>query len=539
MPRPRGLDGSCPCEEIIESRWLEITESRGIIPCEEKIPETPARRLVTNPGHRQVKNPENNSNNNKNNNNNNQTAATAKPQAGRSPSNLDSESTEEPTPVPTPVKEGSEGKATSTNEFVSWVFSPTSPEQEEEQATDDVEAQAQSTEALRRLTEKARAKLELLARSPALQNKEQPEDEIPAREITTSVVVPRIFNINTLEQHFSAQVNITMVWPLPVNESESAPEPANDDGDWIPVWTPKYRFRHLLEEKYGFAHYSTRWQGGQRWIVAESEHLVVISEALELGDFPVDCQDLNLQILSLIPTTWAVWKEPEDSELIQLDMHHCLLNDFDFVKECPFTFRLYASEHEARTASRIDVKIKLARKSFYYILNVAGMVFIIASFSVASFAIHPAAIKERLATDFQLVLTCVTLKLLLGQMLPPLSYITLLDFYVISGFMFVAGMTVTHTIVPMWYVSKKDVSAVTLSPLSFLEEAAFVNDDGSNFRVCISCWMAFNVMFVLYAKRKAHSVYSKFVAEALAEQKFHDTASDEEVSKRYKSQTGL
>lgn len=65
--------------------------------------------------------------------------------------------------------------------------------------------------------------------------------EIPStsRQVQTSLNVLRVFDASTVEQTFGVSLLITMVWELP--EWENPPAVELDDGDWIPVWTPKVR----------------------------------------------------------------------------------------------------------------------------------------------------------------------------------------------------------------------------------------------------------------------------------------------------------
>jgi len=352
-----------------------------------------------------------------------------------------------------------------------------------------------------------------------------------AREVETSVRIERIFNVDTLEQSFSAQVNITQTWHLPPDEV--APLPSEDDGDWIPDWTPKLRFLNLLEERYSHVQYGTFERDGRRWVVAESEHLVTLSEALELKAFPLDCQDLNVQIMSRMPAENIIWRPRTDQETISVNSNGCLLNDFALMHQIPFTWNMFVGQRakDQKRCSQIDIKVKVRRKSFYYILNVSGVMFIICSFILTSWSMHPGDIEGRFSVDFQLVLTAVAFKLVSSGMLPPVSYITLMDLYVIVGFFFLAAVTLTHAALPSLYISKMDVSALTLPPLSFDNEDEFIAGDMVSFYLFVTGWILFNLGYALYARRMKHKMFEDFMEQALKENKDNDLSSDEVILK--------
>ena len=63
-------------------------------------------------------------------------------------------------------------------------------------------------------------------------------------------------------------------------------------------------------------------------------------------------------------------------------------------------------------------QIKIKRQVTYYVGNVMGVLFPIASFTLTTWALHPFDIEGRLGVDFQLILTAVAFKLVLNGMIP-------------------------------------------------------------------------------------------------------------------------
>merc|ERR1712216_733690 len=100
-------------------------------------------------------------------------------------------------------------------------------------------------------------------------------------------------------------------------------------------------------------------------------------------------------------------------------------------------------------------------------MNVTLFLFIICSFALCAWAEHPADMNARHDVDFALVLTTVTFKLMLNDMLPRISYVTNLDLYVMAGFCFLTLATISHSMLPLFFAQHTDMSPLTFPPESF------------------------------------------------------------------------
>merc|ERR1719396_334853 len=147
--------------------------------------------------------------------------------------------------------------------------------------------------------------------------------------------------------------------------------------------------------------------------------------------------------------------------MVSLHKDKSVLADFAFMEPISFTYDLKEVDLHSKKLSQVVVKVKVARKSSYYLWNVGLIMLLICSFTLCAWALHPADIGERLAVDFALLLTAVAFKLILATMLPPISYLTTLDIYIMSGFLFITACTVAHCLLPLQYTEVEH-----LSPLS-------------------------------------------------------------------------
>merc|ERR1712187_826741 len=126
------------------------------------------------------------------------------------------------------------------------------------------------------------------------------------------------------------------------------------------------------------------------------------------------------------------------------------------------------------------------------------MMFLITSFVLCAWSLHPAQIMDRFEEDFSLILTAVAFKLVLTEMLPKVGYLTTLDIYILSGFVFLALATVSHAALPMYFYKKTDESPLTVPPATFEEEQAFVDADMISFYVCAAIWTSWNIGYTIY-----------------------------------------
>jgi len=361
---------------------------------------------------------------------------------------------------------------------------------------------------------------------------EAPEEEQPAarqgppagvQEVFVRILVRRVFNVDTVAQTFGVQFALKLMWKAPENEEL----PEEGEGDWEPGWQPKYRVRRVMSDNGKETVFDTKVVGGETWVVADHDCLMDISEQLELQSFPVDTQDLCIEILS-IPSTdkveWVPWPR-EESSICILKKDRVALNDFALVKEMPLTYRLTTAAGDTQCSTMI-ADVKVYRMANYYILNVAAVMMVIISFTLAAWATHPGDIASRHGTDFTLILMAVAFKLVLASMLPKVSYLTLLDVYIMGGFLFLTAVTVCHTLLPFRHVNQMDLSVITFAPVAVEAEDQLLKDDKMSFYAFTAIWVAFNVIYFSFLWFHGHSIYKKGVSESKHEQAEFDAEID-------------
>lgn len=78
------------------------------------------------------------------------------------------------------------------------------------------------------------------------------------------------------------------------------------------------------------------------------------------------------------------------------------------------------------------------RRAAYYMWNIGLPNFLLSLLVFTSFAIERQDLADRLSVTLTLVLTSVAFKYMVSQELPRISYLTLLDVYVLVSFTFLA-----------------------------------------------------------------------------------------------------
>eukprot|EP00415_Alexandrium_ostenfeldii_P000709 UN0709 len=287
---------------------------------------------------------------------------------------------------------------------------------------------------------------------------------------------------------------------------------------------------------------------GEKHIVARFESILTVYDTLELRSFPIDIQSLGLEICSLHPVTDVIWVPwPEDrmptcssaktlaamhltwkgiQKTVALDTSLVALNDFELMAEMPYTYRLKQLELD-NVVNAIQVEVHCVRKSFFYVLNVVMIIFMIISCVFTAWATHPANIEERNDIDFNLVLTAVAFKLVLTEILPVVSYVTLIDYYINISCFFLVVVTVLHTVLPFRTTSLADNSPLTLPALSHQNEEELLRQDRLCLYIMGGLWIGFNICYMLYLLIHKVTACRAHVAASRAKQQLYDNAMDD------------
>jgi len=332
--------------------------------------------------------------------------------------------------------------------------------------------------------------------------------------------VRRLFDVDTVNQHFQARMHLSLRWKKP--DFEDTPDPECDDGDWVPIWTPKFRILSLVAETHREEMYHILEIDGVEYISGDILLIVTLSEPMELQNFPVDCQNLSINFQLVSPTSKAIlvpFPEEESDKFPPCDVHEpeFLLADFKLIREIPFSFDIFPMMGRKEERYYVRVAVKVRRVSTFYVMNVAVIMLVLASFALFTFCIHPGMVAERWSVDFSLILTIVAFKLYLETFLPHLNYFTMLDFYVYGGFIFVSACTAAHSLVPMFYHDPTAYSPLTRPPEEIEGEEALIYGDRAAAYCLTSIWITWNLFYATLFLARKQRTRNEFVKAALLE----------------------
>lgn len=164
-------------------------------------------------------------------------------------------------------------------------------------------------------------------------------------------------------------------------------------------------------------------------------------EKFELLHFPFDRQWLTARFTSAFhdvrfmcewPRDWPKTAPTEDFiNLYGFILEEWACEDAVCVQARPTKSGLSAS---GKSYHGLNVKLLLARQPGYYLWNVAFIDCMLVVISLFVLLVPPEEFGDRMAMSLTLLLTAIAFKQVVSSHLPPVSYLTWLDKYVLCGF---------------------------------------------------------------------------------------------------------
>ena len=158
-------------------------------------------------------------------------------------------------------------------------------------------------------------------------------------------------------------------------------------------------------------------------------------EGFELEHFPFDVQPLTITVSCNRPSS-----EVELLEDCYTGTKSILRNQFTVMTDFDLSGPVMQSrtDEDLKKYPLLHVYFIGQRRAAYYMWNIALPNFLLSALVFTSFAIAPEDLADRLSVTLTLVLTSVAFKYMVAQELPRISYLTLLDKYILLSFAFLA-----------------------------------------------------------------------------------------------------
>ncbi|XP_063720124.1 uncharacterized protein LOC134846669 [Symsagittifera roscoffensis] len=194
-------------------------------------------------------------------------------------------------------------------------------------------------------------------------------------------------------------------------------------------------------------------QNDTPWVVMHWRVRAIFFENMELHDFPRDVQDISVYVTS----EWGA----ADIELILDDVRMSTLDMANFRDSQEwFLFRHVEVEKIPEdpnstvklgyTAGFIVARCRVQRRIKYYVLNHVSIMLCLLVLSFSFFTFDPVWNLYRIGNAMTLLLVAVTFKLSVAGTLPPISYLTYLDKYIMGGMIYLIMLCVTFALISPW-----------------------------------------------------------------------------------------
>ncbi|CAF4182111.1 unnamed protein product [Rotaria sp. Silwood2] len=296
----------------------------------------------------------------------------------------------------------------------------------------------------------------------------------PPREVSLRVKFIRLGEVITLEEKFYAEVVIEARWLYDPEAASWNPNlyVKNALGD-VKEEVVSELVDHLDEPIYtDKKKYDTIYVWEIRKVVG------TFWEKLELNSFPVDVQQLSLQIVTRCPI--------EECILVENRCQPCMVNREAFLAQQEWF--LYENIETRSTITMEDFSFRpirqstyivtccVARRPGYFYWNVYLLIFLITFIALTVYGVAPEFPQNRLQITClfifillfkkkifvflnlgTLLLTSIMFRWSVSRLLPPVSYLTLLDKYTLISLVFISLNSIWHSIIG-FLIRRMDIS---------------------------------------------------------------------------------
>ena len=288
-------------------------------------------------------------------------------------------------------------------------------------------------------------------------------------QVSLRIGILGIEDIDTIKQEFTCEFFLAAIW----RELNLRNKVEDDEIDWDKEWDPRIIFANAVEiknikKKHCLALTGIKESNDN---LAEDEdcldHIPFVQlsyrvkgrfkSLLNLKNFPFDFQTLSI----VISSDWSekvVILKCKDADACTLSLERLPnLEEWQFNKRVLFKLGTFEEKcwRFPMSFSTCTFMFQIHRKSSYFINNIVILMFMITMLSFAAFAVDRSQTGERLSVSLTLLLTAVAFKFVVAGSLPPVSYMTILDRYIFSCFIFIFLVTVEIS-VASWAANKEN-----------------------------------------------------------------------------------
>lgn len=265
---------------------------------------------------------------------------------------------------------------------------------------------------------------------------ERPTTSGEPTEVRIAIFVIDIDEISSAQQNFAASVFYQAQWK---NPHMAHPGPAPLHRRTSEVWTPRLVIVNQQMAWSAFPEYVEILPDGE--VVYRQKVWGRYSQPLNLHDFPMDRQTLSIQITAAgrvgeVETVPLEWEGGRGSGIAA----QFSLPDWDVLSWSAKPKPYYPFEEDVGVPG-FEMKIEVARRFPYWLAKVILPLCLIVIMSWAPIWIDPEQIGTNIGIATTAFLTLVAYLFAIGVLMPPVSYLTRMDgFILMSTLMVFAGL---------------------------------------------------------------------------------------------------
>ena len=268
-------------------------------------------------------------------------------------------------------------------------------------------------------------------------------------DVYVRVSIVSVGDIDAVRQEFQSEFYMNLRWEERMLLGKDVSNEANID--WESIWDPGVYIIDAVNLEIYERHSSILppERIGNPPQVAQYYHIKgTFKEVLEVNNFPFDYQDLSL----ILTSNWHA----DQLTLVKDDKKDDNIHTWNFYAKQEWCLRCHVITEtltlkptegsSGNSYPQYRVRMNVLRQYKFYIYNVALIMCLITLLTFTAFAVEPDSPGDRIQITLTLLLTSVAFKYYVQQFVPTVSYLTLLDKYVLACMVFQFCMALQNAI---------------------------------------------------------------------------------------------
>ena len=302
-----------------------------------------------------------------------------------------------------------------------------------------------------------------------------------------------IGDIDAVKQEFQCEFYLNVRWTEPLLKGKKH----TDDVDWDSAWEPGVYFIDVVNYDIYERNQQLRPSSVDTGVpdVIQYFHIKgTFKEVLEVNNFPFDYQDLTLVLTANLSVKQVtLLKDPKRDDNIRT-WNFTARQEWDLQ---PHVLTQSTQSIPEEGASKnifplYQIRLHVMRQYGFYIYNVAIIMCLITALTFSAFSVKVDSVGDRIQITLTLLLTSVAFKYYVQQFVPTVSYLTLMDKYLLCCMVFQFAMAIHNSVSGMITNSKS---------LHYFEWIVF----GTSLSVFVLYHLVFGMLSIIYlwqAKRQ-------------------------------------